>query len=63
MVNSESDKRDYIIQSIINQRNNAMNALSELEADLYILRLKISEIENRENKQYESNGNQTAVGV
>mgnify|MGYP001566267858 CR=1 FL=1 len=44
MVN-QPDKKDLIIQSVVGQRNNAMNALGELEAELQLMHQKILELE------------------
>lgn len=46
MVN-QPDKKDLIIQSIVNQRNGAMNAISDLESELQLARQEIDILKAR----------------
>jgi len=52
MVN-QPDKKDLIIQSVVAQRNGAMNALSDLESELQLMQQRLSalEAENTELKK------------
>lgn len=47
------DKKDLIIQSVVNQRNNAMNVISDLESELHLLKQKIEALESEFQKSTE----------
>jgi predicted nucleic acid-binding Zn-ribbon protein len=49
----QPDKKDLIIQSVVNQRNNAMNVISDLESELHLLRQKIDALESEIQKPTE----------